>query len=240
MADDLTKRLLTEFVGTFALVFLAVGAAVSGIETNGSLAVALAFGFVLAFGVYAFGPISGCHVNPAVTIAMVVTKRMDAATGGLYAVVQFLGATLGAFLLWLMVEQFDVLDQTGALGTNHYGEGAGINLAGALVVEIVLTMVFVLVILLVTDKAATAALAGIGIGTALAVVHLVGIPLTGTSVNPARSFGPALFEGGDALSQLWVFILAPAVGGLLAALLYPLLRAGDSAAPAAADATVVE
>lgn len=240
MADDLTKRLLTEFLGTFALVFLAVGAAVSGIQTNGPLAVALAFGFVLAFGVYAFGPISGCHINPAVTIAMIVNRRIDAATGGLYVVVQFLGATLGGFLLWLTVEQFDVVDQTGALGTNAYGEGAGINLAGALVVETVLTLVFVLVVLLVTDKAATAALAGIGIGTALAVVHLVGIPLTGTSVNPARSFGPALFEGGKALEQLWVFILAPVVGGLLAALLYPLLRAGDSAAPAAADATVVE
>lgn len=239
MDDDLTTRLLVEFVGTFALVFLAVGAAVSGIETNGTLAVALAFGLVLTFAVYAFGPVSGCHVNPAVTIAMVVSRRMDVATGGLYAVVQFLGATLGAFLLWLMVEQFDVVDQTGALGTNAYGEGAGINLTGALVVETVLTLVFVLVILLVTDKAATAALAGIGIGTTLAVVHLVGIPLTGTSVNPARSFGPALFEGGQALSQLWVFLLAPAVGGLLAALVYPLMSAGGGAEPAE-DATVVE
>ena len=183
-----------------------------------------AFGLVLVFGVYSFGPVSGCHINPAVTVGMLLTKRIDVAVGGLYIVVQFLGGIAGAFLLWLMVEQFDVFDQTGVLGSNGYGAGAGINLAGALVVEAILTTFFVLAVLLVTDKVGHAALAGVGIGAALAAVHLIGIGLTGTSVNPARSFGPALFAGGTALEQVWVFILAPTVGGVLAALIYRLTR----------------
>ena len=224
MSDNLTKKLIVEFVGTFALVFLAVGTAVVGGLTHGTLAVALAFGLVLAFGVYAFGPVSGCHINPAVTVAMVLRRDMDPVEGAWYMVVQCLGAILGAFVLWLMVEAFDVVDETGNLGANGYGSGFGINLTGALVTEVILTTLFVLVILLVTDKAASAMMAGIGIGTTLAVVHLVGIPLTGTSVNPARSLGPAIFSGSTALSQLWLFILAPLIGGVLAAMLYPLLR----------------
>jgi aquaporin Z len=232
MTNDLTRRLLAEFLGTFALVFLAVGTAVVGGATGvGSVGVALAFGVVLVFGVYAFGPVSGCHINPAVTIGMLLTKRIDAAVGGLYIVVQFLGGVAGAFVLWLMVEQFDVVDQTGVLGANGYGAGAGINLAGALVVETILTMFFVLAVLLVTDKVGNPALAGVGIGAALAAVHLIGIGLTGTSVNPARSFGPALFAGGTPLEQVWVFLLAPAIGGVLAALIYPLTRASAGSAP---------
>lgn len=236
MTDDLSRKLTVEFLGTFALVFLAVGTAVvAGAVDSGLVAVALAFGVVLAFGAYAFGPVSGCHINPAVTIAMITARRMDAVVGGLYIVVQFLGGVAGAFMLWLMVEQFDVVDQTGALGSNGYGSGAGINLTGALVVETLLTTFFVLAVLLLTDKAASAAMAGVGIGAALAAVHLIGIGLTGTSVNPARSFGPALFAGGTALEQVWVFLLAPAVGGLLAAAIYPLTRAAE-----VADAPAVE
>jgi aquaporin Z len=236
MDQDLTRRLAAEFVGTFALVFLAVGTAVVG-GTNGvgNLGVALAFGLVLVFGVYAFGPVSGCHVNPAVTIGMLITRRIDGAAGGLYVVAQFLGGIVGAFFLWLMVEHFDVIDQTGVLGSNGYGAGAGINLAGALVVETLLTAFFVLAVLLITDKAGNAALAGVGIGAALAAVHLIGVGLTGTSVNPARSFGPALFAGGTALSQVWVFLLAPALGGILAALVYPLTRGGAVASSAASS-----
>ena len=227
MTDDLTRRLLAEFLGTFALVFLAVGTAVVGGAVGaGSVGVALAFGLVLVFGAYALGPVSGCHVNPAVTIGMLLSKRMDAAVGGLYIVVQFLGGVLGGFMLWLMVEQFDVVDQTGALGSNGYGDNAGINLAGALVVESVLTLLFVLAVLLLTDKVSDPALAGVGIGAALAAVHLIGVGLTGTSVNPARSFGPALFAGGTALEQVWVFLLAPTIGGILAALIYPIVKAG--------------
>lgn len=220
MTDDVGRKLLAEFLGTFALVFLAVGTAVvAGAVDFGLVAVALAFGLVLAFGAYAFGPVSGCHVNPAVTIAMILNKRIDALVGGLYIVVQFLGAIAGAFVLWLSVQYFDVVDQTGALGPNGYGPGTGVNLAGALVIEALLT-----------DKASTPTMAGVGIGAALAACHLIGIGLTGTSVNPARSFGPALFAGGTALSQVWVFLLAPAVGGLLAAVIYPLTRAAEPSA----------
>lgn len=231
-----SRKYAAEFIGTFLLVFLAVGAAVSGIAGtvgagtpggpgSGVLGVAIAFGFVLVFVAYAFGPVSGAHVNPAVTLAMVVARKQPIREAVGYWVAQVAGAIVGAFVLWLLVNQFDVTDQTGALGTNGYG--TSISLGGALVLETLLTFAFVLVILLVTDRAANATTAGLGIGVALTVVHLVGIPLTGTSVNPARSIGPALFEGGTALSQLWVFIAAPLLGGLLAAVVYPLTRSGE-------------
>ena len=236
MTDDLTRKLIAEFLGTFALVFLAVGTAVvTGAVDFGLVAVALAFGLVLVFGAYALGPVSGCHINPAVTIAMITTQRIDALVGGLYVVVQFLGGVAGAFVLWLGVEYFDIVDETGALGSNGFGPGAGVNLAGALVIETLLTALFVLAVLMLTDKAASPVMAGIGIGAALAAVHLIGIGLTGRSVNPARSFGPALFAGGSALEQVWVFLLAPAVGGLVAAVVYPLTRARQT--EVAADET---
>jgi len=139
-----------------------------------------------------------------------------------YWVAQFAGALLGGAVLKLMTTAFDVTDETGTLGTNSWG--ADINGVGAFVIEALLTFVFVLVILLATDRASEAALAGIAIGATLAVVHLVGIPLTGTGVNPARSFGPAVFEGGEALKQLWLFIVAPLVGGSIAAFVYQFVR----------------
>jgi aquaporin Z len=231
----MSRKLVAEFLGTFLLVFLAVGAAVSGIAGavgagdpkgpgSGIVGVALAFGFVLVFVAYAFGPVSGAHVNPAVTLAMVIARKQPIGEAAAYWVAQILGAILGAFVLWQLTQNFGVTDQTGGLGTNGYG--TSIDVTGAFILETLLTFAFVLVILLVTDRAANATTAGLGIGVALVVVHLVGIPLTGTSVNPARSIGPAIFEGGVALEQLWLFILAPLVGGLLAALVYPITRAG--------------
>ena len=217
------RKLVAEFVGTFALIFLAVGSAIAGAKTHGTGFVALAFGAVLVFGVYAIGPISGCHINPAVTIAMVIARKMPVAEAVGYWVAQLLGATVAAGLLKLMVSSFGVTDQTGALGTNGYGKS--ISVGGAFVLETVLTLLFVLVILLVTDSAANASMAGTASGASLAVIHLVGIPLTGTSVNPARSFGPALFEGGDAIKHLWLFILAPLLGGALAAVAYGFVKA---------------
>ena len=229
-----SRKYVAEFLGTFLLVFLAVGAAVSGIAGavgagtpagpgSGIVGVALAFGFVLVFVAFAFGPVSGAHVNPAVTLAMVIARKMPTSEALGYWIAQFLGAIVGAGVLKLLVSSFDVVDQTGGLGTNGYG--TSISMAGVFVLETLLTFAFVLVILMVTDRAANSTTAGLGIGVALVVVHLVGIPLTGTSVNPARSFGPALFEGGTALSQVWLFILAPLVGGVLAAVVYPLTRA---------------
>jgi len=221
------RKVVAEFVGTFTLVFLAVGTAVVGIASHGPGFVALAFGLVLVLGVYAIGPISGCHINPAVTIAMVVARKMPIQEAAAYWAAQVGGAVVGGALLKIMVESFTVEDQTGHLGTNDWG--TNINAGGAFVVETVLTLLFVLVILLVTDKAATAGFAGLAIGATLTAVHLVGIPLTGTSVNPARSLGPALFEGGDPLAHVWLFILAPLVGGVLAAVVYPFVRAEQPA-----------
>jgi aquaporin Z len=232
----LARRFIAEFLGTFMLVFLAVGAAISGIAgavgfdgsgpTSGVLGVAIAFGFVLIFVAYAFGPVSGAHVNPAVSLGLLVARKIDPRTAGVHVLAQVCGALVGAALLKLLVTSFGVTDQTGSLGSNGYG--TTISMGGAFVLETVLTLVFVLVILLVTDKAATAASAGLAIGAALTVIHLVGIPLTGTSVNPARSL-VALFAGGESVGQLWLFIAAPLLGGVLGALIYPFTRVPDRA-----------
>ncbi len=166
---------------------------------------------------------SGAHVNPAVTLAMVIARKQPIVEAVGYWVAQFLGAIVAAGVLKFLVSSGGVTDETGALGSNAYDNGA-INLTGAFVFEVLATAAFVLVILLVTDKLATAAAAGLAIGAALTAIHTFGIPLDGTSVNPARSFGPALFAGGTALSQVWLFILAPLIGGALGALVYPFTR----------------
>lgn len=224
-----SRKLAAEFVGTFLLVFIAVGAAVSGLKSAGVIAVAVAFGFVLVFVAYAFGPVSGGHVNPAVTLAMVIARKQPLAEAIGYWVAQFLGAIVAAGVLKFLVSSGGVTDQTGGLGSNAFDNGS-INLTGAFVFEVLATAAFVLVILLVTDRFATAAAAGLAIGAALTAIHTFGIPLDGTSVNPARSFGPALFAGGTALGQVWLFILAPLLGGALGAVVYPLTRGGGEAA----------
>jgi len=241
MSPDLVRKYAAEFLGTFLLVFLAVGAAVFGIAGkvgagsppgpgNGVVGVALAFGLVLLAIAYAFGPVSGAHVNPAVTLGFLLGRRMPVNEAIGYWVVQFLGGILGGAVLKLFVSSFGVTDQTGGLGTNSYNNGA-INLTGAFVLEVILTAAFVLVILLVTEHTAAPGFAGIAIGLALTTVHLVGIPLDGTSVNPARSLGPALFAGGNAMGQVWLFILAPLVGGAVAVLLWRVTRSAIEEAP---------
>lgn len=218
------QKTAVEAIGTFLLVLLAVGAAVSGGATGaGVVTVALAFGLVLMALAYAFGPVSGAHVNPAVTLAVFLTKGIDAATAAAYVAAQFVGAIAGAAVLKWLVSGGGVTDQTGALGSNAYDNGA-INMQGAFVLEVLLTAAFVGVILLVVDKRIATPFAGVAIGVALATVHFVGIPLDGTSVNPARSFGPALFAGGEALSQVWLFIVAPLVGSLLAVAVWRVAR----------------
>ncbi|SDD50384.1 aquaporin [Glycomyces harbinensis] len=210
-----------ELLGTFCLVFFAVGSAVYGIDTIGFVGVAFAFGLVLLALAYAIGPISGCHVNPAVTLGALLAGRIGAGAAVQYWIAQFIGGILGAALIKFMTTGGDVTDQTGALGANDYG--ATVNLGGALVIETALTFLLVFTVLAVTGKKGATPVAGAAIGLVLAVIHLVGIPLTGTSVNPARSLGPALFAGGAPLEHLWVFIVAPLVGGLLAAVVQPLL-----------------
>ncbi|MGN6605894.1 MAG: MIP/aquaporin family protein [Jatrophihabitans sp.] len=221
---------LAEFVGTLVLVFFAVGSAVFGFDKIGAPGVALAFGFVLLALAYAIGPTSGCHVNPAVTLGVLLRKGMTVEKAVTYWVAQVLGGIVGAALLKLMVSSFGkVKDQTGGLGTNDWG--TSISGPGAFVLEIVLTFLLVFVVLLVTGRAAAPGFAGLAIGLVLTVIHFVGIPLDGTSVNPARSLGPALFHGGTPLSHVWLFLLATLIGGALAALVVPLLEAP----PAGAD-----
>jgi aquaporin Z len=218
------RKLAAEFVGTFLLVFLAVGAAVSGIVSSGNLSVALAFGLTLMALAYAIGPTSGAHVNPAVTLAFWISGRQESKEAIWYMVVQFLGAIAGAAVLYFLVQVGGVIDQTGALGANGYGGAEQPNVTGAFVVEVLLTAAFVGVVLLVTDHDAAPGFAGLAIGAALATVHLVGIPLTGTSVNPARSLGPALFAGGESLSQVWLFLVAPFIGGAIAVAFWAITR----------------
>ena len=215
MSPKLARSVAAEFVGTALLVFLAVGSAVAGIDTMGRLGVAFAFGLVVLALAYAIGPISGCHVNPAVTLGVLLAKGMTTIEAAYYWVAQFAGAIAGAALLELMTSGFGgVTDETGNLGSNDWG--ATISGGGAFVLEVVLTFVFVGVILLVTGRSATPGFAGLAIGLSLTAVHLIGIPLDGTSVNPARSLGPALFAGGSALAHVWLFIVAPLLGAALA------------------------
>jgi aquaporin Z len=217
VSPTLVRSVVTEFLGTALLVLLAVGAAVVGLDSVGALGVAVAFGLVLLGLAYALGPVSGCHINPAVTLGVLLARGMSAAEAVAYWIAQFAGGIAGAAVLWLLTSGFgDVEDNTGVLGANDYG--VTISAGGAFVLEALLTLVFVAVVLLVTGRSATPGFAGLAIGATLTAVHLVGIPLTGTSVNPARSLGPALFAGGEPLAHVWLFILAPLVGGALAVL----------------------
>jgi aquaporin Z len=215
VSPTLARSLAAEFLGTALLVFLAVGSAVGGIDAIGPLGVALAFGLVLLALAYAIGPISGCHINPAVTLGVLLAKGMTAREAAGYWAAQLAGGIAGAALLELLTSGFgDVTDQTGVLGANDWG--ATISAGGAFVLEVLLTFVLVAVVLLVTGRSATPGFAGLAIGLTLTAVHLIGIPLTGTSVNPARSVGPALFAGGDALAHVWLFVVAPLVGAVIA------------------------
>lgn len=236
MSPTLGRSVAAEFLGTAVLVFVAVGSAVAGIKTMGEFGVAFAFGLTLLALAYAIGPVSGCHINPAVTLGVLLSRGMTTTEAAYFWVAQFAGGIAGAALLRLLTSGFgDMTDQTGVLGANDYG--ATISLGGAFVLEVLLTFVFVAVILLVTGKAATPGFAGLAIGLTLTAVHLIGIPLTGTSVNPARSLGPALFAGGAPLAHVWLFIVAPLIGGALAvvavrAISVPLEPAGATVATA--------
>lgn len=237
LAPAIMRRAVAEAVGTFILVFFAVGSAVFGIDVIGPLGVAIAFGFVLLALAYAIGPVSGCHVNPAVTLGVFLRKGITVTEAAYYWVAQVVGAIVAAALLKLLVSGFGgAADKTGGLGTNDWGKT--ISAGGTFVLEVVLTFLLVFVVLLVTSRAAAPGFAGLAIGLVLTVIHLVGIPLDGTSVNPARSIGPALFNGGDSLAHLWMFILAPLVGGALAALAAPFFEtatAQDEVDPTGAD-----
>ena len=211
------SKLVAEFIGTFTLVLFGCGAAVLGGEHVGQLGIALAFGFAIIALAYGIGPVSGCHVNPAVSLAAFVAGRMSLKEMGLYWIAQFAGALAGAAVLCVIAGGV-----AKGLGQNGWGPGylGEFSLQAAFVFEVVMTAIFVIVILGATGADAAPGFAGLGIGIALAVIHIVGIQVTGVSVNPARSFGPALLVGGQAMAQLWLFFVAPPIGAVLGALLY--------------------
>lgn len=218
------KKYIAEFIGTFVLVLFACGtAAALGCSTTDPNTVyimtALAFGLVIVGMAYSVGNVSGCHINPAVSIALLIDGRLSLKDFIGYVVAQFAGAIAGAALLGAL------LGSDCGYGANGLYEG---NIWLSLLVEVILTFVFVFVILGVTSKAEYTNVAGLVIGLTLTLVHIFGIHFTGTSVNPARSFGPALLAGGDALANVWVFIAAPLVGGVLAALIFKLFKSKEA------------
>lgn len=217
------KPLLAELVGTFTLVLFGCGAAVLAGGEVGQLGIAFAFGLAIVAMAYGIGPISGCHVNPAVSFGAFIAGRMDMNTMIRYWAAQFVGAALGAAVLYLIASGRAGYDlATNGLGQNGWGPGylGEYTLLAALVFEVVATFLFLVVILGSTQKSAPGMMAGLAIGLTLAVIHIVGIQVTGVSVNPARSFGPAIIVGGTAISQLWLFLVAPLAGAALAGLLF--------------------
>ena len=216
------KKYIAEFIGTLTLVLFGTGIAV--LSGGNLVATALAFGLAIVASAYVIGNISGCHVNPAVSLAMLISKKISAKDFCFYVVAQVLGGLVGTSFLVLILSSTDI--GTAALGANFYGElsANNISLLGALFTEVVLTCIFVYTILGVTSDEKYSCIAGIVIGLTLTFVHLIGIPLTGTSVNPARSLAPALFLCGTAIKQVWVFIVAPLVGGALAAIIFKYLN----------------
>lgn len=220
------KRYVCELIGTLVLVLFGCGSAAIAGSVLGTLGIALAFGLSIVAMAYVIGDTSGCHINPAVSLGCLIDGRMTVKDFIFYVIFQCIGAIIGIAILFFMISQADLggVAATG-LGANGFGAASsiGISMIGALVTEIVLTAVFVFTVLGVTASDKTANIAGIVIGLTLAFVHIMGIPITGTSVNPARSLAPALFLGGEPLSQVWVFIVGPLVGAIIAAILYKFL-----------------
>jgi aquaporin Z len=220
----MTKKLIAEFIGTMTLVLFGCGAAVLLPEFD-QLAIAFAFGLAIVAMAYGIGPISGCHINPAVSLGVFVAGRMSATDMVMYWVAQFAGAAVGAGILYLIASGamgYEIGDH--GLGSNGWGPGyqGEYNMQTALIFEIVATFLFLVVILGSTQPKAPAQFAGLAIGLTLVAIHIVGIQVTGVSVNPARSFGPAIFAQGGALSQLWLFFVGPLLGAALAGVVFRL------------------
>lgn len=227
------KKYIAEFIGTAVLVILGCGAVTLGglgpafgagqpLSALATLPIAFAFGIAVIAMAYGIGPISGCHINPAVTIGVFAAGRMPASEVPGYIIAQCLGAIAGAGLLYLMLMGkaggYDLA--TGGLGQNVWNARTGYGMSSAMIGEFIATFLFLVVILGATSKAGATPVAGVAIGLTLVAIHIVFIPVTGTSVNPARSLGPALFVGGDALAQLWMFLIVPSIAGAAAGLLF--------------------
>jgi aquaporin Z len=226
------KKYAAELIGTFVLVFGGVGSAVLAGAHIGFLGVSLAFGLTLLTMAYAIGPISGCHINPAVTLGILMAKKINMKDAAAYVIAQCVGAILAAAVILFIAQGTPdgYVASVSGLGANGYAAHSPgqYSLAACFVVEVILTGFLVLTVLGSTDIKAPVGFAGIPIGLVLVLIHLVGIPITNTSVNPARSLGPALFVGGWAIQQLWLFIVAPLIGAALAAVIYGLIRTPDT------------
>jgi aquaporin Z len=221
------KKYIAELIGTFVLVFMGCGSAVFAGSYIGFVGISFAFGLSVLAMVYAIGGISGCHINPAISISMFAAGKMKLRNTLFYVLMQCIGAVIAAMLIYGIAvgkPGFDLA--VNGLGQNGYGAESpgGFSMISGLAAEVVLTFLFLLVVFGSTSEKAPKGFAGISIGLSLVLIHLVGIPITGTSVNPARSLGPALMVGGTALSQLWLFWVAPIIGGLLAAAVWRLLE----------------
>ena len=216
------KKYAAELIGTMVLVLMGCGSAVLAGSFIGNVGIAFAFGLAVLAMVYAIGNISGCHINPAITVSMYAAGKIRAKDAAAYIVVQCLGGIIGAGLLYLIALGNPAYNLAlNGLGQNQF---ATFSMISAFAAEVVLTFIFLLVIFGSTSDNAPKGFAGVSLGLSLVLIHLVGIPVTGTSVNPARSLGPALFVGGTALSQLWLFWVAPLIGGLLATAVWKILK----------------
>jgi aquaporin Z len=240
--EENMKKYFAELVGTFILVLFGVGTAVVAGDKVGIVGIALAFGLAQAAAIYGIGPISGGHVNPAVSFGVWTAGRMSAKDMVGYWVGQFAGAILASAVIWMIASGvgggYNVA--VSGLGQDGWGAGyqGGYDLAAAIVFEFVATLIFVIVVLGCTQKKAPTGFAGLAIGIALMMIHILGISITGVSVNPARSLGPALFVGGKAMAQLWMFLVVPSLGGIVGGLLFRtrVLEAAETPAPAMAAA----
>ena len=223
------KKYLCEFIGTLVLVLFGCGSAAIAGGTLGTLGIALAFGLSIVAMAYVIGSVSGCHINPAVSLAMLISKKMDVKDFVGYVIAQVLGAIAGSAILYFIINSCGMDVASIGLGANGFGDASavGLSMVVSIIVEIILTFVFIYTILGVTSSEKFSSVAGIVIGLSLTFVHIMGIPLTGTSVNPARSLAPALFLGGTALEQVWVFIVAPFIGASLAAICFKFLNSEE-------------
>ncbi len=225
------EKYVAELLGTFVLVFMGCGSAVLAGDQIGFVGISFAFGLSVLAMAYAIGRISGCHINPAVSISMLIVGKMKPKDTAIYILMQCIGATIAAASLFVIATGKPGYSLTvNGLGQNGYdiASPGGFSMASAFLAEVILTFIFLLVIHSSTSEKAPKGFAGIAIGLSLVLIHLVGIPITGTSVNPARSLGPALFVGGTALSQLWLFWVAPIVGGVLASVVWKYLSNNPS------------
>ncbi len=220
------KKYTAELIGTMVLVLMGCGSAVIAGYATGNVGISFAFGLAVLAMVYTIGAVSGCHINPAITISMLVAGKISIKDTVFYVVFQSIGALIGAGILYAIASGKNGFNIAGGLGQNGFDSAspAGYSLASVFIAEVVLTFIFVLVVHGSTHERVPKGFAGIAIGLALVLIHLVAIPIDGTSVNPARSLGPAVFVGGTALIQLWVFWVAPIVGGIIAAIVWRLFK----------------